>query len=55
MEALKAAGKAAMKALLTEKFIKEMVIYLLEWLAKKTDNSIDDEIVAKVKEALTTK
>lgn len=49
---LKQVGKALLSALLTEKFIKEIVIYLLEKLAQKTDNSIDDEIVKKVKEAV---
>ncbi len=52
MEVLKSIGKAILSALLTEKFIKEIVVFLLEKLAKKSDNKVDDEIVAKIKEAL---
>lgn len=55
MNVLKSIGKAIFSALLTEKFIKEIIIYLLEKLAKKSDNKVDDEIVAKIKEALTVK
>lgn len=49
---IKQIGKALLSALLTEKFIKEIVLFLLEKLVKKTDNTLDDEIVAKVREAL---
>lgn len=52
LEIIKQIGKAVLSALLTEKFIKEVVVFLLEKLAKKTDNDVDDTIVAKVKEAL---
>ena len=52
IEILKQLGKALISALLTEKFIKEIVIFLLEKLAKKTTNDIDDVIVQKMKEAL---
>ena len=52
VEILKSIGKGLISALLTEKFVKEIIIYLLEKLAKKSDNKIDDEIVAKIKEAL---
>lgn len=52
MEILKSVGKSLLSALLTEKFVKEMVVFLLEKLAAKSDNKIDDQIVAKVKEAL---
>tara|TARA_B100000029_G_C17542414_1_gene947203 strand:- start:1048 stop:1221 length:174 start_codon:yes stop_codon:yes gene_type:complete len=52
VEVLKSIGKAILSALLTEKFIKEIVVFLLEKLAKKSDNKVDDEIVAKIKEAL---
>lgn len=52
MELLKSIGKSILSALLTEKFIKEMVVYLLEKLAKKSSNTVDDVIVEKVKEAL---
>ncbi len=55
MNVLKSIGKAIFSALLTEKFIKEIIIYLLEKLAKKSDNKVDDEIVAKIKEALNVK
>ena len=52
IEVLKSIGKALRSSLLTEKFVKEIIIYLLEKLAKKSDNKIDDEIVAKIKEAV---
>ena len=55
VEILKAIGKGLISALLTEKFVKEIIIYLLEKLAKKSDNKIDDEIVAKIKEAMDIK
>ena len=52
IEILKSIGKGLISALLTEKFVKEIIIYLLEKLALKSDNKIDDEIVAKIKEAV---
>ena len=52
VEILKSIGKGLISALLTEKFVKEIIIYLLEKLALKSDNKIDDEIVAKIKEAI---
>ena len=55
VEILKSIGKGLISALLTEKFVKEIIIYLLENLAKKSDNKIDDEIVAKIKEAMDIK
>ena len=55
LEVLKSIGKALISSLLTEKFVKEIIIYLLEKLAKKSDNKIDDEIVAKIKEAMDIK
>ena len=55
IELLKSIGKALISSLLTEKFVKEIIIYLLEKLAKKSDNKVDDEIVAKIKEAMDIK
>ena len=55
VEILKSIGKGLISALLTEKFVKEIIIYLLEKLALKSDNKIDDEIVAKIKEAMDIK
>ena len=55
IEVLKSIGKALISSLLTEKFVKEIIIYLLDKLAKKSDNKIDDEIVAKIKEAVEVK
>ena len=55
IEILKSIGKGLISALLTEKFVKEIIIYLLEKLAKKSDNKVDDEIVAKIKEAMDIK
>ncbi len=53
IEILKSIGKGLIAGLLTEKFVKEIIIYLLEKLAKRSDNKVDDEIVAKIKEALS--
>ena len=55
IELLKSIGKALISSLLTEKFVKEIIIYLLEKLAPKSDNKVDDEIVAKIKEAMDIK
>ena len=45
-------GYAILMSLLTETVIKKLVILLLEKLAEKSDNTVDDEIVKVVKEAL---
>ena len=55
IEVLKSIGKGLISALLTEKFVKEIIIYLLEKLALKSDNKVADEIVAKIKEAMDIK
>ena len=55
VEILKSIGKGLIAGLLTEKFVKEIIIYLLEKLAIRSDNKIDDEIVAKIKEAMDIK
>ena len=52
VEVLKTIGKSLLSALLTEAFIKEIIVFLLEKLAAKTSNSVDDQLVAKLKEAL---
>jgi len=49
---LKQIFQAILVALLTEEFVKSLIIYGLEKLASKTDNKIDDELVARVKAAL---
>lgn len=49
---LKTIAKSIMTAIITEKFLKEVIIFALEKLAAKTDNKLDDELVAKIKEAL---
>ena len=43
VEILKSIGKGLISALLTEKFVKEIIIYLLEKLAKKSDNKVLSE------------
>ena len=55
VEILKSIGKGLISALLTEKYVKEIIIYILEKLALKSDNKVDDEIVAKIKEAMDIK
>ena len=52
---LKEIAKGLISALLTEKFIKEVIVFLLEKLAKHSDNDVDDVIVEKIKEALNPK
>lgn len=36
----------------TYKFVKNVSVILLEYLASKTENKLDDKIVAEVKKAL---
>lgn len=38
--------------LLTQKFITKVFILLAEFLSKRTDNKIDDELVGAIKEAI---
>ena len=55
METLKTIGKSLLSALLTEKFIKEVIVYLLEKVSKSSKNTVDDALVAKLKTALEDK
>lgn len=48
-------GKSVIMAFLTEAFIKALVIHFLEFLAKKTTNTVDNDLVRVVKEALYPK
>jgi len=43
------------KALLTEKVITNLVVIMAEWLAKRSSNDLDDEIVAAIKDGLDKK
>ncbi len=52
MEVLKSIGLALLKALLTEAFIKEVVVFLLKKLAKRSTNTVDDKLVEMVEKAL---
>jgi hypothetical protein len=52
LELLKSVGKSLLSALLTEAFLKEVIVFLLEKLVEKTSNTVDDALVQKVKEAL---
>jgi hypothetical protein len=52
LEAIKAVMKSLMVGLITEKFLKEVIIYALTKLSEKTDNKVDDEVLAMVKKAL---
>ena len=49
---LKKLAVSLLSALLTEKFIKTLIIYLLKKLAEKSDNKVDDEIVHMIEKAL---
>jgi len=51
LEILKTIGKSLLSALLTEAFIKEIIVFLLEKLVKSTSNTVDDVLVEKMKEA----
>jgi len=44
--------KKILLGMVTEKVLKKLIVVLLEQLAKKTDNTVDDEVVKIVKEAL---
>lgn len=44
-------GKIAIK-LLTQKFIVKSTLIFIDFLAKKTTNKLDDELVLALKEAL---
>lgn len=42
---------AILKSAVTQKFLTNLVVVLLEGLAKKTENKIDDQVVDIVKKA----
>lgn len=44
--------KKILTSLLTEKALKAIFIKLAEYLASKTENKLDDEIVKEIKSAL---
>lgn len=52
LQILAQVGKAILMSFLTEKFIKALVLHFLEFLAKKTDNNVDDELVKVVRDAM---
>lgn len=52
LEILKQIGKSVLVSIVTESFLKELIITALEKLAQKTDNKVDDVIVEKIKQAL---
>lgn len=49
---LKKIAMSVLSALLTERFVKALVIFLLKKLAEKSDNKVDDEIVDMIERAL---
>ena len=55
LEILKAIGKSLLSALLTEAFIKEIILFFAEKLVEKTDNTLDNELFDKLKKALDKK
>jgi len=55
MGMLKTVGLSLLKSLLTEKFIKEIIVYLLKWLAQKSKNKVDDKIVVMIEKAMEDK
>lgn len=52
---LRTLGMKLLTALLTESFIKKLIIFLLKKLAERSDNKIDDEVVRMIEEALAEK
>ena len=44
-----------LSAFLTERFIKQLVVFLLKKLAQKTTNKVDDDIVVMIEKALAEK
>jgi hypothetical protein len=51
LAALQAAAGTLFRALMTEAFVKWVMIRILEWGVKKTKTPLDDEILEKAKEA----
>lgn len=52
LEVLKQVAQHLILALLTRQFIEELIVKALKWLSEHTDNKLDDELVARVEEAL---
>lgn len=48
-------AKTLLLSLLTEKFVKTVTCHILENLAAKSDNKLDDKLVSAVKDALDVK
>lgn len=44
--------KTLLAAVLTEKFLINLVLLLADWLAKRTQNDLDDRLVAHLRDAL---
>jgi hypothetical protein len=45
-------SKTLILSLLTERMILKVTLEVLEWLAKRSSNSVDDKIVALMRERL---
>jgi hypothetical protein len=52
MSVLRKLGMQLLTALLTEKFLKKLIVFLLKKLSERTDNTIDDEVVKMIEKAL---
>lgn len=44
--------KSLLTKLLTEKVVGALIVMLLDYIASKTSNKVDDQLVATVKDAL---
>lgn len=55
LAALGAFGLKLFVSIATEKMIAKAVFYLVETLAKKTDNNIDDDLIKQLKDAYYNK
>lgn len=47
--------KTLIVSILTDKFVKDLLLHLLQNLAEKSDNKVDDELVKLVAAALESK
>jgi len=50
-----AAAKTMVLSMLTERMILKLTLTLLEWAAKRTENKVDDNLVAMMRDQLQTK
>ena len=52
LEILKQVAHSLLIALFTRQFVEELVVKALRWLAQKSDNQLDDQLVDIIEKAL---